>query len=54
MSKKVPVQKGSIDPNPMTMKQMTHPQKVAQAREEQALRRSGQTMTLHEPRSSKK
>jgi len=47
---KVEIQKGAINPNPMTMKQMTHRETVAEQRQENALRRSGQTLTLHQPK----
>jgi hypothetical protein len=47
---KVEIQKGNIDANPMTMKQQRFFQKVEQQREENALRRSAQTLTLHMPK----
>jgi hypothetical protein len=51
---KVEEQKGPIDPNPMTMNQQSHRQNVKEAIEQNALRRSGQTMTLHMPKTSRK
>ena len=51
---KVEVQKGSIIGNPPTMKQMTHPQKVRQAREERSEIRRAQTLDLHEPKTSRR
>ena len=51
MSRKVEEQKGKIISNPPTMKQMTYPEQVSEKRREDALRRSGQTTTLHEPKS---
>lgn len=49
MSKKVPVQKGSIDPNPITIRQQTREEQVAQALHEKAERRRCQTLDLVEP-----
>ncbi len=54
MSRKVEEQKGKIVADQPTMKQMTYPEKREQRREENALRRSGQTLTLHEPKTSRK
>lgn len=54
MSKKVEEQKGPIHAGEMTSKQMTHPQKLKEAFEQTALRRSGQTLTLHEPKTGRK
>lgn len=51
---KVEVQKGPIIGNPPTMKQMTHREKVQEAREENALRRRGQHTDLHEPKTRRK
>jgi hypothetical protein len=51
---KVEVQKGMIDPNPMTMKQKTHHQKINDATAEMALRRHGQTLDLHIPKTGRK
>lgn len=51
---KVEVQKGPIIGNPPTMKQMTHREKVQEAREENALRRHGQRTDLHEPKTRRK
>lgn len=47
---KVEVQLGSLDPNPMTMKQMKFSQKVEEAREQNAMRRHCQTLDLHMPK----
>lgn len=49
---KVPVQKGPIDPNPMTMKQESYKQKVQRDIEEQKELRDGQKMTRY-PKGSK-
>ncbi len=54
MAKKVEVQKGKIIGNPPTMKQMTYPENVRERRDQMALRRSGQTMTLHEPKTGRR
>lgn len=51
---KVERQKGPIRPDEKTSKMMTHPEKLREAQAEAALRRSGQTLTLHEPKSSRK
>ncbi len=51
---KVEVQKGKIIGNPPTMKQMTYPEKVKEAREENALRRHGQHTDLHEPKTGRR
>jgi len=50
---KVPVQKGSIDPNPMTMKQQSRERVVAEAVHNQRELKRFQTLDLHTPRSSK-
>lgn len=47
---KVEIQKGKIIGNPPTMKQMTFPEKVTEAKRENALRKYGQTTDLHEPK----
>jgi hypothetical protein len=49
-SKEVPVQKGKIDSNPMTMKQMNQDQKVRERREQIKESRRGQTTDFHSPR----
>ena len=58
MSKKdsfsVPVQKGSIDPNPKTMKTMTHTERLIERADEMNKTRWGQRMDLHTPRKGKK
>lgn len=51
---KVEVQKGPIESNPMTSKQMTFAQKVQEAREQAALRRHGQHTDLQEPKTRRK
>ena len=53
MSKKVEVQKGQIKADQPTYRSMPWRDKLKEAREEQALRRSGQTLTLHEPKTGK-
>ena len=50
MSKKVQEQKGPIHAAEKTSKMMTHSEKVRSAQSEAALRRSGQTLTLHVPK----
>ena len=54
MAKKVEEQKGPIHAAEKTSKMMTHPEKVKEAQSEAALRRSGQTLSLHEPKISRK
>lgn len=54
MSRRVEIQKGPIEANPETINQQTYSQRVRQAVEEGKLRRSGQTLTLHEPKTGKK
>lgn len=49
----VPVQKGKIDPNPMTMKQLTHTQRLAERSEEIKGIRKGQHTDLHTPRKGR-
>lgn len=51
---KVEVQKGSIRPGERTSKMETHREKLSEANDQAALRRSGQTLTLHEPKSGRK
>lgn len=52
---KVEIQKGSISPSkPPTLKMMTHAERVREQAGENALRRSGQTLTLHQPKVGKK
>lgn len=51
---KVEIQKGNVNPAQPTLKTMTHSERVREQAAENALRRSGQTLTLHEPRVSKK
>ena len=54
MSRKIPVQKGNIVSDMPTMRTQTHTQNVKERAEQMALRRSGQTMTTHEPKTSRK
>jgi hypothetical protein len=55
MSKsKVEEQKGPIKAAQETRRHMTYPEKVREQMAENALRRSGQTLTLHEPKTSRK
>lgn len=54
MSKKVEVQKGAIVADQMTSKHMTRSEKTREDMANNALRRSGQTLTLHEPKSRSK
>ena len=54
MAKKIEEQKGSIHAGEKTSHMMTHAEKVQEAREQAALRRSGQTLTRHEPKSGRK
>lgn len=49
----VPVQKGSINPNPMTSKQMIHPEKIKEREMEIKKVRWGQTLDLHVPREKR-
>ncbi|HEY5236114.1 MAG TPA: hypothetical protein VIJ14_08050 [Rhabdochlamydiaceae bacterium] len=51
---KVEVQKGANDARLKTQGTMTHHQAISQKTEENALRRSGQTLTWHEPKTSRK
>jgi len=51
---KVPVQKGTMISNPMTLKQMTHREKVAEAEKEHAMRKDGQTLRMETPSSGRK
>jgi hypothetical protein len=48
--KKVPEQKGTIISNPPTMKQMPFKAKVAEARSENAMRKSAQTLGYRSPK----
>ena len=50
----VPVQKGKMNPNPVTIKQMTYPERVRERDEEMKGLRRGQTMDMHEPKRSRK
>jgi hypothetical protein len=50
MKDRVEVQKGSIDPNPMTSKFMKHSQKLVERHDELRLMRYGQTLDYHEPK----
>lgn len=50
MSKKVPQQKGPINPNPMTSKQMPHIAKQIEKARENEITRRNQTLDLHEPK----
>jgi hypothetical protein len=54
MSKKVEEQKGQIISNMPTMKTKTHTQNVRERAADMALTRSGQTLTTHEPKTSRK
>ena len=54
MSKKVEVQKGPIHAAERTSKMKLYSQKSELDREERDLRRSGQTLTLHEPKTGRK
>ena len=54
MSKKVEEQKGRIDPNPMTLRQMPYPERVKDREHEIYERRRYQTMELHEPKTGSK
>ncbi len=47
---KVAVQKGSIDPNPMTMKQMTHRECLSERSEQLRMLKDGQTLKYREPK----
>ena len=47
---KVPVQKGPINPNPMTSKQMPHIEKKFEKAHENEITRRNQTLDLHEPK----
>jgi len=47
--REVPIQKGKIISNPMTMKQMPYRERVSERREEIAERKSGQTLKECEP-----
>jgi hypothetical protein len=53
MSKKVEEQKGPIRCSEPTTKFMPWSEKLKEAKEEQALRRSGQTLTMHTPKTGK-
>lgn len=53
-SSKVEVQKGPIECSMPTSKFQTHQEKLAQANFDAALRRSGSTLSLHEPKKSRK
>lgn len=54
MSKSVEKQKGPIKSDERTSKMMTHPEKVREAEDQAIMRRSGQTLKTHEPKSSRK
>ena len=51
---KVEIQKGNLQPAQPTLKTMTHSERVREQAAENALRRSGQTLTLHEPKTGRK
>lgn len=51
---KVPVQKGKIIANPPTINQQTYSEHVKQAVGEAKLRKDGNTLTLHEPKTRRK
>lgn len=46
----VPVQKGRIEGNPQTMKQMTHPERLREREGEVKELRRGQHLDLHTPK----
>lgn len=46
----VEIQEGRIDPNPMTMKQKTFPEKVSDRQQEMRELRDGKTLILKTPR----
>lgn len=50
MSKNVPIQKGFINPNPLTMKQMTQGQKLEDAGRNRAGVKKGQTLSIVTPK----
>ena len=50
MAKEVPIQKGKMLSNPMTMKQMTYSDNRKQGKEEQRERKSGQTLGFKTPK----
>jgi hypothetical protein len=50
MGNKVEIQKGPIHAGEKTSKMMTHPEKLTEAFDRAAKCRSGQTLTLHEPK----
>jgi hypothetical protein len=55
MSRKIEEQKGAINPSsPPTSKMQTYDERVASTRAENALRRDGQTLSLHIPKTGKK
>ena len=45
-----PIQKGKIDPSPLTMKTLSREQKAKEDNENHRLRKSGQTCTFHTPK----
>ena len=47
---KVAIQKGEINPNPKTMKQMTHTQNLIQASYNRDMIKEGQTLTFMTPK----
>jgi len=53
MKKQVPEQKGKIEPNPMTSKQMTHTQHVAERVQELKDLRKGKTLDYHSPQKKR-
>lgn len=54
MSKKIEIQKGSLEGNPPTSKQMTHSEKQRERAAELHFLRYGQTLDLHEPKTRRK
>lgn len=52
---KVPVQKGTLEcAFPPTQKMQTYAQRLAETKAENAMKRDGQTLKLHTPKSGKK
>lgn len=54
MAKKVEEQKGPIDPNPMTLRQMPHSERVRDREHEISERRRYQTLDLCVPKTGRK
>jgi hypothetical protein len=51
---KVPIQKGAINANQKTMKTMTHSEKVNERAGQLKTLKSGQSLTLHTPKTGKR